>query len=115
MASFYDKKLSDIPELKVPERSRFSTHVFHQYTIQLSAESRDGLKAWLQEKQIPSMIYYPVPLHLQRAYRNLGYKLGDLPVSEQLSGIVLSLPMHTELEDGQLDFISEQIHAFYKK
>ena len=59
------------------------------------------------------MIYYPVPLHLQHAYRDLGYKTGDLPVSEKLSGNVLSLPMHTELDEEQLDYISEQIHAFF--
>ena len=60
------------------------------------------------------MVYYPVPLHLQRAYKDLGYQEGDLPVSEQLSGRVLSLPMHTELEEEQLDYICRQIAAFFK-
>ena len=60
------------------------------------------------------MVYYPVPLHLQRAYKDLGYKEGDLPVSEHLSGRVLSLPMHTELEEEQLDYICQQITAFFR-
>ena len=99
--------------LRLPVRSTFSTHIYHQYTIRLPAENRNDLKQWLQEKQIPAMIYYPVPLHLQHAYKDLGYKPGDLPVSEKLSGSVLSLPMHTELDEEQLDYISEQIHAFF--
>lgn len=113
VAAYYDHALSDLTDIQVPVRSPFTTHIFHQYTLRLPAGSRDDLKAWLQKKQIPSMIYYPVPLHLQHAYRDLGYKPGDLPVSEKLSGNVLSLPMHTELDEEQLDYISEQIHAFF--
>jgi len=113
VAAYYDSALASIPEIKVPVRSAFSTHVFHQYTLQVPANSRNELKTWLNEKQIPSMIYYPVPLHLQRAYRDLGYQQGDLPVSEQHAQTVLSLPMHTELEEEQLNFISEQIYAFF--
>jgi len=113
VADYYDKTLSSIPELKVPVRSEFSTHVFHQYTIQVPAKSRNELKTWLKEKQIPSMIYYPVPLHLQLAYRDLGYQQGDMPVSEEHTRRVLSLPMHSELEEEQLNYISQQIHAFF--
>jgi len=112
-AAFYDQELSGIGEVQIPVRSPFSTHIFHQYTIQVPADRRDGLKQWLQEKHIPSMIYYPVPLHLQRAYKDLGYQPGDLPVSEGLSGRVLSLPMHTELEEEQLVQICEQIQAYF--
>ncbi len=113
-ADFYDSALSAIKGLKVPARSNFSTHVFHQYTIQVPADSRDSLKSFLQEKGIPAMVYYPVPLHLQHAYGDLGYKLGDLPVSEGLCGRVLSLPMHTELEDDQLKYITDQVRTFFK-
>ncbi|MFH0757791.1 MAG: DegT/DnrJ/EryC1/StrS family aminotransferase [Bacteroidota bacterium] len=112
-AAYYDQALSGIGEVQIPVRSSFSTHIFHQYTIQVPAGRRDGLKQWLQEKQIPSMIYYPVPLHLQRAYNDLGYQQGDLPVSEGLSGRVLSLPMHTELEEEQLEHICAQIAAYF--
>jgi dTDP-4-amino-4,6-dideoxygalactose transaminase len=113
VADYYDKTLASIPEINVPVRSVFSTHVFHQYTLRVPAGSRDELKRWLQEKKIPSMIYYPVPLHLQQAYRDLGYQQGDLPVSEKHSKTVMSLPMHTELEEEQLSYIAEQIHAFF--
>lgn len=113
-ARFYDEALSDIADLKTPVRSPFSTHIFHQYTIQVPAEIRDPLKQWLAGKKIPTMIYYPVPLHLQRVYSDLGYRSGDLPVSEKLSAKVLSLPMHTELDMEQLSYICSQIRAFFK-
>ena len=113
-AAWYDQALGGIGGLQIPERSPFSTHIFHQYTIQVPSESRDGLKNWLKEKAIPSGVYYHVPLHLQKAYRDLGYNMGDLPVSEKLSGRVLSLPMHTELEEDQLAYICDQIQAFFK-
>ncbi|MDX2429804.1 MAG: DegT/DnrJ/EryC1/StrS family aminotransferase [Bacteroides sp.] len=113
-AAFYDGALSGIEEIQIPVRSSFSTHIFHQYTLQMPPERRDSLKQYLNEKRIPSMVYYPVPLHLQRAYKDIGYKEGDLPVSEQLSGKVLSLPMHTELEEEQLAYICQEIAAFFK-
>ena len=113
VADYYDRTLATIPEITIPVRSPFSTHVFHQYTLQVPSKSRNELKTWLHEKQIPSMIYYPVPLHLQKAYRDLDYQQGDMPVSEKHSQIVLSLPMHSELEEEQLDYISDQINAFF--
>ena len=113
-ADYYDAALSGIKGLEVPVRSQFSTHVFHQYTLQVPAESRDELKSWLQGKSIPAMIYYPVPLHVQHAYGDLGYKNGDLPVAENLCTRVLSLPMHTELEEDQLAYITNQIQVFFK-
>lgn len=113
-AAFYDRVLSDIEGIEIPARSTFSSHVFHQYTLQVPAASRDALKSWLAEKEIPAMIYYPVPLHLQHAYEDLGYRKGAMPVAEKLSSRVLSLPMHTELEEKQLAYITGQIKAFYK-
>ncbi|MEN8158187.1 MAG: DegT/DnrJ/EryC1/StrS family aminotransferase [Bacteroidota bacterium] len=113
-AAWYDNALSGIDGLTIPVRSPFSTHVFHQYTIQVEPEHRDGLKQWLHEKGIPSMVYYPVPLHLQHAYNDLGYRAGDLPVAEKLSGRVLSLPMHTELEEEQLAHICSGIQSYFK-
>jgi len=113
-AGWYDTTLSDLPGVRVPYRSSFSTHIFHQYTLQVPSSDRDALRQWLQEKEIPSMVYYPGPLHLQKAYRDLGYKEGDLPVSEDLCSRVLSLPMHTELEKDQLEYISEQLRLYFK-
>jgi UDP-2-acetamido-2-deoxy-ribo-hexuluronate aminotransferase len=95
-------------------RSPFTTHIFHQYTLQLDPSKRDLLKDWLFERKVPAMIYYPVPLHLQDAYKDLGYKEGDLPVSEELSHRVLSLPIHTEMVEEQLDYITTQVQSFFK-
>jgi len=113
-AARYDMSLAGIDDIQIPARSTFTTHIFHQYTLQVEMSRRDKLKQWLMEKGIPSQVYYPLPLHLQRAYRGLGYREGDFPVSEALCLRVLSLPMHTELENEQLDYISDQVHHFFK-
>ena len=112
VADFYDQKLSGIEGLIIPSRVSYSTHTFHQYTVQVPGK-RDELQRFLAEKEIPSMIYYPKPLHLQEAYQYLGYRKGDFPVSEKLSEQVLSLPMHTELTDEQLDYITSAIREFF--
>ncbi len=113
-AAWYDSTLSGIESLQTPVRSTFSTHIFHQYTLQVDKSRRDALKKWLMEKGIPSQIYYPLPLHLQQAYKDLGYQEGSFPVSEGLCNKVLSLPMHTEMEQDQLAYISDQIQQFFK-
>ena len=95
-ADFYDAALSGLSGLSVPVREPRSTHVFHQYT--LKAERRDELKAWLEQRGVPTMIYYPVPLHFQEAYRKEGIGPGTFPVSEELSRTVISIPIHTELD-----------------
>ena len=111
-AAFYDRQLADIQELSIPARVTYSTHSFHQYTITVPGK-RSELQQFLHSKGIPSMIYYPLPLHLQEAYQYLGYKKGDFPVSEELSEQVLSLPMHTELTEEQLLFITSAIREFF--
>jgi UDP-2-acetamido-2-deoxy-ribo-hexuluronate aminotransferase len=111
-AGFYDLELADIQEIAIPERVAYSTHTFHQYTIKVPGK-RDELQKFLYSKGIPSMIYYPMPLHLQEAYQYLGYKKGDFPVSEELSQQVLSLPMHTELTEEQLFYITSAIREFF--
>jgi len=111
-AAFYDEKLSGIDGLIIPSRTSYSTHTFHQYTIQVPGK-RNELQKFLQGKDIPSMIYYPHPLHIQEAYQFLGYRAGDFPVSEKLSQQVLSLPMHTELDDEQLNYIVSAIREFF--
>jgi dTDP-4-amino-4,6-dideoxygalactose transaminase len=108
-ASYYDKAFSGLSKIQVPARTSKSTHIFHQYTLKLNGVDRNGLKEHLQAKGIPSMIYYPVPLHLQKAYQYIGYKEGDFPVTEQLCKLVLSLPMHTELDKDQLEFITRSV------
>ncbi len=110
-AELYDSGLNNIPGISVPARFKSSTHVFHQYTIKVE-NRRDALKDYLNENGIPSMIYYPVPLHLSDAYKIYGYKTGDFPVSEQIAHQVLSLPMHTELESDQIEFICNSIKTF---
>jgi dTDP-4-amino-4,6-dideoxygalactose transaminase len=87
-------------------------HIFHQYSIRVNR--RDEMQEFLKQNGIPSMIYYPVPLHLQEAYK-YDYKLGDYPVSEMIAKDIISLPMHTELTDEQIDFISEKVLEFNSK
>lgn len=111
-ADWYDQHFKDIKGITIPQRSAFSTHVFHQYTLKLDGIDRGKLMEYLQQKGIPSMIYYPIPCHLQKAFQSLGYQKGDFPVSEQLSESVLSLPMHTELDHEQLVYITESIITY---
>ena len=114
VASYYDTALAGISQIHTPVRSKNSTHVFHQYTIRVE-EKRDELKTFLEKNEIPTMIYYPVPLHLQKAYQRSGFGVGSFPVTEQLSKSVLSLPIHTEMNEGQLNYICETVKKFFNK
>lgn len=111
-AQWYDRHLSGISGLDLPARVGHSTHSFHQYTIR--TDHRDLLQEFLKSSGIPSMVYYPKAIHLQEAYRYLGYREGDFPVAEALCNQVLSLPMHTEMDDTQLEFITNTIKKFYR-
>ena len=108
-ASFYNQVFANHENIVIPQRHKKSTHVFHQYTLVLKNVDRDKVVAYMKEQEIPVMIYYPVPLHLQKAYEYLSYKKGDLPVSEAFSESVISLPMHTELDDEQLNYITSHL------
>ena len=108
-AQYCFEALKDVDWIELPDIKHNTTHTFHQFTIKVKEGKRDALKQFLSDKGIPSMVYYPVPAHLQPAYRCLGYQEGDFPVSEQLCKEVLSLPMHTELSEDQLRFICETI------
>jgi dTDP-4-amino-4,6-dideoxygalactose transaminase len=110
--AFYDAAFAHNDKITIPARSLRSTHVFHQYTLKLNGVNRAELQNHLKEKGIPAMIYYPVPLHLQKAYRDDRYKAGDFPTAEKLCECVLSLPMHTELLVDQLRFITESVLEF---
>lgn len=112
-ASHYDRELSGLPGINPPVRSPFSTHIFHQYTLRIGDGRRDSLRECLENEGIPSMIYYPVPLHMQKAYLHLGYNPDDFPLTSRLSGEVLSLPMHTELDEEQLTWITGCIRSKY--
>lgn len=114
-AAFYDKALGGHPKLLIPFRYEKSRHVFHQYTLVAQGFDRNALIAFLQEKGIPAMIYYPVPLHMQKAYIDPRYKEGDFPNTEWLSANVFSLPMHTELDDEQLNHITGSILEFINR
>ena len=111
-AAFYDKAFVNNPKIKTPVRSKKSTHVFHQYTLQLKGVSRDKLKDFLATLEIPAMVYYPIPLHMQNAYKNDRYKAGDFPVTEDLCANVISLPMHTELDEETLKYITNSINQY---
>lgn len=110
-AAFYDNELSGLPGITIPERNLFSTHIFHQYTLKIDGGRRNDLRECLENEGIPSMIYYPVPLHMQKAYLHLGYHADDFPVTSRLSEEVLSLPMHTEMDDEQLAYITGCIRS----
>jgi len=111
-AEFYDTELSGISGISIPARVSYSSHSFHQYTIKVPGK-RDEPQRFLNSRNIPCMVYYPVPLHLQEAYQYLGYRKGDFPVAEELSEQVLSLPMHTELTSEELNYIVSAIREFF--
>lgn len=114
VADYYDSVLTGLPGLELPARIGYSSHVFHQYTVKLNGIDRVQFRDFLQSKGIPTMIYYPVPLHLQRAFRYLGNREGDFPVTEMLCERVVSLPIHTEMDEGQLEYITGTITEFIK-
>ena len=111
-AAYYDNAFQSNPKLKIPVRFHKSNHVFHQYTLVTNGFDRNKLPEYLQEKGIPAMIYYPVPMHLQKAYLDPRYNEKDFPVSESLAKCVVSLPMHTELDEEQLQFITSSVLEF---
>lgn len=109
-AMYYNAAFKDCDKVITPIIADFTNHVFHQYTLKLKKDvNRVKLQRFLESKNIPAMIYYPVPVHLQEAYRIYGYSEGDLPVTERLCECVISLPMHTELSDEQLKYITDGI------
>ena len=114
-ADYYDNAFKDYPQLLTPSRWNKSTHVFHQYTLLTNDIDREALQQHLMSKDVPAMIYYPVPLHLQKAYLDPRYKEGDFPVTEMLSHKVISLPMSTELDEEQLAHITSSVIEFLEK
>ena len=115
VADLYDKALGGCASIFSPERVKYSSHIFHQYTIRVKNGKRDELKRYLETKNIPSMVYYPGPLHTQKAYNYLGYVENDFPVTTTLCKEVLSLPMHPDMEREQIDYITLNILEFFDK
>ncbi len=114
-AKYYDEAFAEIDLLQTPARQPNSTHVFHQYTLIVKEGHRDQLKKFLHERGIPSMIYYPLPLNEQEAFKGRGRKVGDLLVTKSLCQSVLSLPIHTEMNEEQLAYICENVKDFFEK
>jgi dTDP-4-amino-4,6-dideoxygalactose transaminase len=112
-ASFYDEALKDSGGLVLPFRHPSSTHVYHQYTLRVKNGKRDALKAWLKEHGIPSAVYYPLAIHEQEAFKPYVRLVGGLSTSLSLSHDVLSLPMHTEMTESQLRYITRHIQSFF--
>lgn len=114
-ADFYDNTFGKHPKIKTPFRTKYSNHVFHQYTIQLDGADRNGLNEFLTQRKIPSMIYYPVPGHKQKMFEQFHVASQTMPVTDWLTERVISLPIHTELDEEQLSFITRNVLEFINK
>lgn len=112
-AAYYDETFASIEAITTPYRDEKTKHVFHQYTLQLADNiDRDALVEFLKQKDVPAMIYYPIPAHEQKMFASLDTACGDLTTTDWLTSRVVSLPMHTELEEDQLKYITEAIIEF---
>lgn len=114
-AAYYDKAFAGCDKITVPAKEPYSTHVYHQYTIVLNNVDRDGLIEYLSGKGIPAMIYYPLPAHKQKMFQEFGVETLELPITSWLNDRVVSLPMHTELDAEQLEYITSNILDFINK
>ncbi len=122
VAEKYNELLSDLEEIRLPKEMDYAKHVYHLFVIQVKSnnsenrsEKRNELQKFLGENGIASGLHYPIPLHLQPCFSDLGYNKGDFPVTEELAEQGLSLPMYPELTDEQIQYVSDKIHEFFKK
>jgi len=113
LAAQYQEALADLPDLTLPQTAPGATHVYHLYVVR--TPNRDALQRYLAEREISTLIHYPVPPHLQVAYQNLGYKAGDFPVAEGIAATCLSLPLWPGMSTEQVEMVAENIRAFYCK
>lgn len=111
-ADFYDKAFANHQKIKTPFRANYSNHVFHQYTLILEGVERNGLNEFLAKRNIPSMIYYPVPGHKQKMFSQFNTSSQVMPVTDWLTDRVISLPIHTEMDEEQLNFITSNVLEF---
>lgn len=112
VADAYDAAFAEIPQITTPYRAPYSYHVFHQYTLQLNGADRNELQQYLSTKGVPAMIYYPVPGHRQKMFENFGGAAFNLPVTDNLTTKVISLPIHTEMDADQLEHIIQSVKSF---
>ncbi len=115
VADFYDNAFANNPKITTPHRALYCNHVFHQYTLVLNGVDRDGLNAFLAEHKVPSMIYYPVPGHRQQMFAHYETAKVSLPVTDWLTERVISLPIHTEMDNEQLNFITSKVLEYVNK
>ncbi len=113
MADYYDAAFANHPNIKTPARATYSYQVYHQYTLQIEGD-RNALREHLAALNIPSMIYYPIPAHKQKAFDGRGKVSGQLKVTDWLTDRVISLPIHTEMDEEQLKFIVDGVKSFFK-
>lgn len=111
-ADHYDRAFAGQAKITTPFRAAYGEHVFHQYTILLEGVDREGLRNYLAEQKVPCMIYYPVPGHKQKMFESFGTASQDMPVTDWLTHRVLSLPIHTELDEEQLHYITDKILTY---
>ena len=111
-ADYYDAAFANVKSITTPFRAAYGSHVFHQYTLLLDGIDRDKLSEYLASKNIPSMIYYPIPSHKQQMFASFGGASFDLPVTDWLTERVISLPIHTELDEEQLEYIASTVLKF---
>lgn len=114
VANYYDQFFAQFPQLKTPVRAENSTHVFHQYTLQVDGLDRNEMNKFLEEKGVPSMIYYPVPAHRQKMFESFGSASTVLPITDWLTERVISLPIHTEMKQEHLDIICNSVADFIR-
>jgi UDP-2-acetamido-2-deoxy-ribo-hexuluronate aminotransferase len=115
VANFYNNAFENVDEITTPYKAAYSNHVYHQYTLKLDGINRDDLQSYLAEKEIPSMIYYPVPAHRQKMFASFGSNALNLPVTDWLTERVISLPIHTEMEEEQIQFIVDEVKCFIQQ
>lgn len=113
VAAKYDEAFADVEELQTPVRELNSTHVFHQYTLRVGGGNREALQQHLSERNVPSMIYYPVPLYKQEAFADCASEGFKLPITERLCEEVMSLPVHTEMTEETQDYIIQSVKEFF--
>lgn len=113
IAQRYDQLLSDLPQITIPPRKKNVRQVYHTYILQ--AQDRDNLYKYMLDNGVEAKIHYPIPLHFQKAAKHLGYKKGDLPVTEDQAKHIFSLPIHQYLKANEVEYVADVIHKFYRK
>ncbi|MFA4880062.1 MAG: DegT/DnrJ/EryC1/StrS family aminotransferase [Candidatus Doudnabacteria bacterium] len=111
-ANLYSKLLRNVPQISLPQKPKYGYHIYHLYVIRCQND-RDGFKKHLESKGIQTLIHYPVPIHLQKAYKELEYKKGDLPITEECATTILSLPLFPELKEKEIIYITNAIKSYF--